>query len=154
MSFTNWINLGLSALVIFYPAWRIIEVVTFYLRQIIQRQPIVANVQRSFVFALSNYFEVTFWFAVWHSLFVRCGYLTIENSSPSWLSIFRESLAMMLVNSSNTFGPTPSRLVWTAICIQSVVGLFLTLVVVARTIASLPPLKDSACTTAPPEEQR
>jgi hypothetical protein len=135
------------------PVWRIIELVTFYLRQIIQREPEVASFQRSFVFAVLNYFEVTFWFAVWYSAFVKYGSLKIASSLPTGLAIFRESLAMMLVNTSNAFEQA-SWCVWTAMCVQSVVGLFLTLVVVARTVASLPILtSDSASTTTPPAER-
>jgi hypothetical protein len=141
VSWTYVVNLALGALVIFYSGWRIIELVAFFLMQMIGGKPEVASRERSFVLALLNYFEVTFWFAVWYSVLVRCGSLKITNSYPSGLSIFRESLAMMLVNSSNTFELTVSWWLWTAMCVQSIVGLFLTLVVVARTVASLPPLK-------------
>ena len=82
-------------------------------------KPEVASRERSFALALLNYFEVTFWFAVWYSVLVRCGSLKITNSYPSGLSIFRESLAMMLVNSSNTFELTVSWWLWTAMCVQS-----------------------------------
>jgi hypothetical protein len=147
VSFTYGVNLTLGALVILYSAWRIIELVTFFLMQMIGGRPTVASRERSFVLALFNYFEVTFWFAVWYSVLVRCGSLTIANSFPPALSIFRESLAMMLVNSSNAFEPTASWWLWTAMCVQSVVGLFLTLVVVARTVASLPQLKPHSAST-------
>jgi hypothetical protein len=136
-----WVPCTLGALVILYSAWRIIELVAFFLVQMIADEPGVASRERSFVLALSNYFEVTFWFAVWYSVFVRCGSLTITKPFPSGFAIFRESLAMMLANSSNAFEPMPSWSVWAAMCLQSVIGLFLTLVVVARTVASLPPLK-------------
>jgi hypothetical protein len=143
----SWIyvvNLMLGALVIFYSGWRVIELVAFFLMQMIGGKPEVASRERSFALALLNYFEVTFWFAVWYSVLVRCGSLKITDSYPSGLSIFRESLAMMLVNSSNTFELTDSWWLWAAMCVQSIVGLFLTLVVVARTVASLPPLKAAA----------
>jgi hypothetical protein len=130
-------------LVIVYSAWRIVELVAFFLMQMVGHQPRVASPERSFVLALFNYFEVTFWFAVWYSVFVRCGSLTIKSSFPP-ASIFRESLATMLVNSSGAFDDqTTPWWMWTAMCVQSIVGLFLTLVVVARTVASLPPLKPS-----------
>jgi hypothetical protein len=134
-----FLSCTLGALVILYSAWRIIELVAFFLMQMIVHKPTVASPERSFLLAVFNYFEVTFWFAAWYSVLLTCGSLKV-NSSPSGLSIFRESLAMMLVNSTNSFG-TSSWCVWTAMCVQSVVGLFLTLVVVARTVASLPPLK-------------
>jgi hypothetical protein len=142
-----WVSCTLGALVILYSAWRIIELVAFFLRQMIVHRPTVASPERSFVLALLNYFEVTFWFAVWYSVLVTCGSLKIANSSPSGFSIFRESLAMMLVNSSNAFELTDSWWLWTAMCVQSVVGLFLTLVVVARTVASLPQLKPHSAST-------
>jgi hypothetical protein len=153
VSFTYEVNLTLGALVILYSAWRIIELVAFFLMQIIGGRPTVASVERSFVLAISNYFEVTLWFAAWYSLLVRWGSLSLSESLPPLLSIFRESLAMMLVNNSNSFLPTPSRFVWTTMCVQSVVGLFLTLVVVARAIASIRKLTpSSASTTAPPAD--
>jgi hypothetical protein len=116
VSWTYVVNLALGALVIFYSGWRIIELVAFFLMQMIGGKPEVASRERSFVLALLNYFEVTFWFAVWYSVLVRCGSLKITNSYPSGLSIFRESLAMMLVNSSNTFELTVSWWLWTAVC--------------------------------------
>src|SRR5262245_17941477 len=82
-----------GALFALYSAWRIIEVVTFYLKQIIQHEPEVAFRQRSFVLAVLNYFEVTFWFAVWYSVFVKWGSLTIKDSLPAGWAILRESLA-------------------------------------------------------------
>jgi len=62
---------------------------------------------------------------------------------------------MMLVNTSNTFDATPSRLAWSAMCVQSVVGLFLTLVVIARTVASIGKLTpSSAAATAHGDTRR
>jgi hypothetical protein len=131
----------IGALFVLYSMWRIIELVAFYLKQMIGHQPKVASPERSFVLALVSYFEVTLWFAVWYSVFAKFGYLTIKQLPVGW-AIFRESLAMMLVNSSDAF-ESPSRLVWTAMCFQYVVGLFLTLVVIARTVNSLPELRQS-----------
>ena len=161
VSFTYEVNLTLGALVILYSAWRIIELVAFFLMQIIGGRPTVASPERSFVLALFNYFEVTFWFAVWYSMLVRWGSLHVGFSPhfvaslPGPLAIFRESLAMMLVNTSNTFDATPSRLAWSAMCVQSVVGLFLTLVVIARTVASIGKLTpSSAAATAHGDTRR
>src|SRR5262249_10472845 len=131
------------------------------LMRMIGGRPTVASHERSFVLALFNYFEVTFWFAVWYSMLVRWGSLHVGFSPhfvaslPGPLAIFRESLAMMLVNTSNTFDATPSRLAWSAMCVQSVVGLFLTLVVIARTVASIWKLTpSSAATTAHGDSRR
>jgi hypothetical protein len=135
-------NFVLATLVILVSFWRIIETSSFHLNMLISRVgrpggvPTVASYERSFVLMLLNYIEVTFWFATWYSISVRQGVLT--GPTPLPLSIFRESLAMMLVNTSGLFMPSPSRLLWTAMCFQSVVGLFLTIVVVTRTLAMLP----------------
>jgi hypothetical protein len=138
------LKVGLAAILIFVSAWRIIELVTFHLNMLIARPgrpggvSSVASYERTFIFALANYLEVTFWFATWYSIAVRQGAFQ-EVQGPLLLSIFRESLAMMLVNSSGLFKPRASWCLWAAICFQSVVGLFLTLLVLARAVAMLPP---------------
>jgi hypothetical protein len=135
-------NFVLATLVVLVSSWRIIETTPFHLNMLISRVgrpggvPTVASYERSFVLMLLNYIEVTFWFATWYSISVRQAVLT--GPAPLPLSIFRESLAMMLVNTTGLFVPSPSRLLWTAMCFQSVVGLFLTIVVVTRTLAMLP----------------
>jgi len=73
------------------------------------------------------------------------GYLDIA-SSPLVLSVFRESLAMMLVNTTGFFTPKPSWPLWIAMCVHSVVGLFLTIVVLARTLNILPQLAEETKT--------
>jgi hypothetical protein len=135
-------NFVLATLVILLSSWRIIELSSFHLNMLISRAgrpggvPTVASYERSLALMLLNYVEVTFWFATWYSISVRQG--ALAGPSPLPLSIFRESLAMMLVNTSGLFTPTPSCLLWAAMCFQSIIGLFLTVVVVARTLTMLP----------------
>jgi hypothetical protein len=139
-------NFLVATLVILLSFWRIIEIASFHLNTLISRVgrpngvPTVASYERSLVLMLLNYAEVTFWFASWYSISVREGVLS--GPSPLPLSIFRESLAMMLVNTSGLFQPTSSLLLWAAMCFQSIIGLFLTIVVVARTLAMLPVPKE------------
>jgi hypothetical protein len=145
-------NFGIATVVIVLSFWRIIETSSFHLNMLISRVgrpggvPTVASYERSFVLMLLNYVEVTLWFATWYSIAARQAVLV--GPSPLPLSIFRESLAMMLVNTSGLFQPTSSCLLWAAMCFQSVIGLFLTIVVVARTLTMLPvPREDEAdCT--------
>jgi hypothetical protein len=98
----------------------------------------VSAYERSLVLALLNYLEVTLWFGAWYAIAYRSGFLDIT-PSPLVLSIFRESLAMMLVNTTGIFTPKPSWPLWIAMCVHSVVGLFLTIVVLARTLSMIPP---------------
>jgi hypothetical protein len=142
LSISYTANFVLATIIIVLSAWRIIELVSFHLNFLVSRvgRPggvaTVASYERTFVLMLLNYVEVTLWFAVWYSVSVRQGVLT--GPAPLQLSIFRESLAMMVVNTSGLFTPSPSWLLWSAMCCQSLIGLFLTIVVVARTLTMLP----------------
>lgn len=142
------INFMLAAILVVASFWRIIELVSFHLNMLVAkgtrpkgRVDTVASLERTFVLLLLNYFEVALWFSAWYSIAVREGVLQ-PPPSPLPLSIFRESLAMMLVNSSGLFIPKDCFLLWAAFCLQSLVGIFLTLVVLARALAALPPLKE------------
>jgi hypothetical protein len=125
---------------------RLLDLISFHLNQLIARRGwpggvyTVASHERSLLLALLNYL-VTLWFGAWYAMAYRGGYLHIA-SSPLVLSIFRESLAMMLVNTTGLFTPKPSWPLWLAMCVHSVVGLFLTIVVLARALNSLPSPKE------------
>jgi hypothetical protein len=136
------LNILVASVVMLLSLWRILEVLAFHLGELLSRassgkQVSIASFERTFVLALANYLEVTLWFASWYSIMLQRGAFQ-SAPSPLFLSIFRESLAMMLVNSSGLFVPAPSRMLWTILCFQSMVGLFMTLVVVSRVIAVLP----------------
>lgn len=140
-------NVIIASAVVVLSAWRVVELASFHLNMLLSRNnrpkgrvATVASFERTFILLLLNYFEVTLWFATWYSIAVREGVL--KAPSPLPLSVFRESLAMMLVNTSGLFTPTPSLPLWIAICFQSVVGLFLTVIVLTRTLSMLPPLKE------------
>jgi hypothetical protein len=145
--FSERANFMLAVVVVCLSALRLLDLISFHLNQLIARRGrpggvhTVASYERSLVLALSNYLEVTLWFSAWYAMAHRGGYLDIT-SSPLVLSIFRESLAMMLVNTTGFFTPKPSWPLWIAMCLQSVVGLFLTIVVLARTLSLLPMPKE------------
>ncbi len=136
-------NFILAMVIVSLSALRLLDLVSFHLNQLIARRGrpggvhTVASYERSLVLALLNYLEVTLWFSAWYAMAYRGGYLDIT-SSPLVLSIFRESLAMMLVNTTGFFIPKPSWPLWIAMCAHSLVGLFLTIVVLARTLNILP----------------
>jgi hypothetical protein len=145
---SSWANFAIATFLILLSLWRIIEVLSFHLNMLVSRvgRPggvsTVASYERSFVLVLLNYLEVTLWFATWYSISVRQEVLSPDGPSPLLFSIFRESLAMMLVNTSGFFKPSSSLLLWAAMCFQSIVGLFLTIVVLARTLTMLPEPKE------------
>jgi hypothetical protein len=139
------ISRTVGAVVIVISALRIADIVSFHLNMVLGRPgrpggvTTVASYERSFVLLLLNYIEVMLWFASWYFIAVKSG-LFIEAPSPLPLTVLRESLATMLVNAPSIFKPGPFWLVWTAICLQSLVGLFLTIIIVARTVSALPPI--------------
>lgn len=145
--FPKSVNVCVEAILVILSLWRILELLAFHLGELVARassgkQVSIASFERTFVFALANYLEVTLWFATWYSIMVANG--AVQGPEPLFLSIFRESLAMMLVNTSGLFTPRPSVVLWLMMCFQSVVGLFLTLVVLARSIALLPGPKEGS----------
>ena len=140
-------NFILALVIVSLSTLRLLDLISFHLNQLIARQGrpggvhTVASHERSLVLALLNYLEVMLWFGAWYAIAYRSGYLDIT-SSPLALSIFRESLAMMLANTTGFFTPKPSWPLWIAMCVHSVVGLFLTIVVLARTLNNLPAPKE------------
>ena len=141
------LNIFLASAVMVLSFWRMLEMLAFHFGELVSRATsrkgvTIASFERTFVLVLSNYLEVTLWFATWYSFMFQRG--AFQNApSPLFFSLFRESLAMMLANTSGLFVPAPSRLLWLIFCLHSVVGLFLTLVVVSRAISVLPSPKES-----------
>lgn len=145
-------NLLLAVVVVIISFLRIVELVSFHLNMLVAkgrrlkgRVDTVASFERTFVLLLINYFEVSLWFATWYSIAVREDAFQ-SAPSPLPLTIFRESLAMMLVNTSGLFVPKNGFLLWAAFCFQSLVGIFLSLAVLARALSTLPPLKEDPTT--------
>jgi hypothetical protein len=110
VSWPRW-NYTLAVILIVASAWRIMEIITFHLNMLIARPgrpggvATVASRQRTLVLALANYLEITLWFATWYSIAERQE--AFVGPKPLPLSIFRESLAMMLVNAPELFKPKP-----------------------------------------------
>jgi hypothetical protein len=96
-------------------ASRIATLVCFHLNSLLTRSAPVASYERSFVLLLANYVEVTFWYALWYSIACR-NHLFSEVGTTLLLSILRESIAMMVVNTSGLFKPSDSWLLWAAMC--------------------------------------
>lgn len=97
----------------------------------------VRSFRRLVILLLHNYFEVLCWFGVFYTFFYRFGDLTIRNDDVNFFSIFRESLLMMI-----SFGPeshtATSSVGVIVLTLHSFVGIFMTVMVLARFIALLP----------------
>jgi hypothetical protein len=94
------------------------------------------DVRRTLILLMCNYVEMTFWFATMYLILARNKSLTVENG-PQGIIVLRESIMSMVANSSNSFTHLSGR-AWLVLCFQNALGLFLTVVVAARLINSLP----------------
>ncbi len=145
------LNSGLGWSLVALSFWRMIEVVAFHLRAaLVVATPhrdvgTVASHSRALLLLILNYFEVVLWFACWYSLARHAGLLVAP--TPATIAIFRESLSLMVANTTGLIQTDPANgpsrpvlhtAVWLAFCFQMVVGLFLTLVVVSRAVAAVP----------------
>ena len=104
----------------------------------------VASHPRALVLLVANYLEIALWFACSYALAYRSGLITAP--APAALAIFRESLSMMVANTTGLISIAPHAAstpflqlaLWTALCAQTLLGMLLTLIVVSRVVASVP----------------
>jgi hypothetical protein len=128
--------------------YRIGEIATFHFRAALGMSGSVTGVstvashQRTFLLALFNYAEITLWFATSYVVFSHFGALAV--SSPKFLIILRESLLLMTLNPTDAFrdeaNASPYALwgLWIVYFLNAVVGLFMTVLVLARAISAIP----------------
>jgi hypothetical protein len=88
---------------------------------------------------LCNYVEIVLWFATAYALLYRCEYLSVS-FKPVAPVILRESVGLMVANSSGVFKNPEGWVIWITMTLHCVVGLFMTTIVAARLIALLPRL--------------
>jgi hypothetical protein len=134
---------------------RIMEIVLFHLRRVLVGAgrdggvETVASYSRLFMLMLVNYLEITLWFGSWYSFAQREGLLIV--GSPKSLFIFRESLSMMVANSTglvklNEMAAQTDYFfnfaLWAGFCAHTLVGLFMTLVVLTQVISFIPAPKE------------
>jgi hypothetical protein len=131
---------------------RIHEIVTYQINVVLfgpgrdRKSYTLHGYRRSIVLLLFNNVEIVLWFATYYSLLATHGQLAIEGHK--FLMIFRESLVLMVANSTGDIRFRDWLALLTATC-QSMIGLFMLTVVLARFVSLLPqPL------TRDPGEQR
>ena len=84
---------------------------------------------------LHNYVEMVFWFATAHALLIHDLDLTMDNAGA--LSLLKETVVVMVAYSSDALRPA-TTLGYAILTIQSVIGVLLTIIVLARFISILP----------------
>lgn len=97
----------------------------------------VRSFRRLVLLLLHNYLEVLCWFGVFYTFFYRSGDLTIPAQNVEFFTIFRESLLMMISFSPERNEPMTSLGMF-VITVHSFVGIFMTVIVLARFLALLP----------------
>ncbi len=130
-----------------YGSFRIFEITVFQLNVLMfhqYRAKIAGEVhtlrsfRRTVILLVHNYFEIVCWFGVINVFLYRDGQITSLGSEPSFFSIFRESMLMMFTFTPEIYEPAKDPAI-IAFSIQAVVGLFMSVIVLARFLALLPP---------------
>lgn len=98
----------------------------------------VRSFRRLVILLLHNYFEMLCWFGVFYTFFYRSGDVVLKSGELGFFTIFRESLLMMISFTPETNQPT-SPLGMVVLTVHSFVGIFMTIMVLARFLALLPP---------------
>ena len=139
----------LGLLIVVLAVYRIFDLVTFLALDTLTGAgnpggtQAVASYERTFLLAIINYVEVVFWFASCYAVLRHAGALEIvsgivSKDGPGALTLWRESLMMMVLNSSGDVKAT-SRVAYAFFIGHSLVGLFMTAIVLARVVALLRP---------------
>jgi hypothetical protein len=97
----------------------------------------IRDPRRTVILLLLNYLVMLFWFAACYSILYSRGSLKFEGSPSPFIATFRESVMSMVANSSGTVTGM-SECALTLITFQNVLGLLMTILVVARIISFLP----------------
>jgi hypothetical protein len=118
---------------------RILEIVVFHFSELLSFSVShyrLRSYRRSIVLLLLNYCEIILWFAAFYSLLN--GSNQIVAHAPVSVSPLRESISLMVANSTGLLDLRDSLIGWSTVTAQSALGLFLTTVVAARIIGLLP----------------
>lgn len=129
----------LSPAIVFCGVLRVAEIMVFHFSELLSFSTShyrLRSYRRSIVLLLLNYCEIIFWFATFYSL--MNGSNQIVAHAPVSISPLRESISLMVTNSTGLLDLRDSVLGWSTVTAQSALGLFLTTVVAARIIGLLP----------------
>jgi len=117
--------------------YRLYEIISFHAFELIKPDNHnIHSAQRSFILAAINYAEIVLWFGIFYSIMNIQG--LIEAKNPASIAILHESIVFMLCDSGRGIVLRENYWSWLVVTIQSVIGLFMTLVVITRFVSLLP----------------
>jgi hypothetical protein len=96
----------------------------------------IRSARRSLLLLMVNYAELILLFSTCYAVLSNAGLIKVEG--PCALSLLRESMGLMLANSSGSMKLEADSLPWALVTLQSAVGLYMTTLVAARLISLLP----------------
>lgn len=136
----------LLLIMVVYGVFRVFELVVYQLNVLLfdeyrafrqGKEYKVRSFRRLVLLLLHNYFEVLCWFGVFYTFFYRSGDIVLPDSQIEFFTIFRECLLMMV-----SFGPESTQATnpvgVVILTVHSFVGIFMTVMVLARFLALLP----------------
>jgi hypothetical protein len=130
--------------VVIISAIRMLEYLTFISNVLLFRSNLRGSTQRgdlksfrrSIILLACNYVETIFWFATWYSILSQHSLLKVT-LQPACISLLRESVVQMVANSTGNVSPD-GTLALAVLTVNSVVGLFMTTVMISWFISLLP----------------
>ena len=104
------------------------------------REYAVRGYRRIVILLMHNYMEIVCWFGLAYMLFYRMGLVTLDVTSgpPNFVRVFRESLLLMFSFNPDKY-QTNTDFSAFIFSVQAVIGLFMTIMVLARFLSVLPP---------------
>jgi hypothetical protein len=136
----------LQAAIVLISAIRIIEMLVYHAKILIfdqyragTKNYSVRSYRRILILLALNYVEIILWFGTYYSFLVISQKMSVIGPAP--ISILRESIGLMVANSSGVFAldKTMSRLTWLTVTAHAAIGLIMTTIVITRFISLLPP---------------
>lgn len=141
----NWLLLFVTC----YGSYRIFEIVIYQFNVLIFDQYRAEKIKkgsykvrgyrRIILLLLHNYVEIVCWFGVAYLYLYRLNHIKADVSGfdPNFINVFRESLILMFSFNPDKYS-TETDIAAAVFSVQAIIGLFMTIMVVARFLSSLP----------------
>ncbi len=142
----------IQTIVLCYAAYRIFETVLVNINIFLSPEPSLSGIRRSIVLLFHNYFEILFWFACIYLLrpqYFKYG-IKLASETPPTKSIIGSLYFSIVTMTTLGYGDIrPVEIGRVIASIQTLIGLFIGICILARFISMLPQV-----TTKDPDEQR
>lgn len=158
----NWLPLGLGI----YAAYRLYDIIVIQVNVLLfdpyfhQKKFLKGEVDKPYALRgryrlvlalLANFFEIGFWYSAAYLFLQRLGQLSIEGVDATGLSVlplvFQQSIRALVTFDVSAFAVDQGTPAYGLVILQSFVGMFMTIVMLARVVSLLPaPRADSDAT--------